>query len=197
MNNLPTLKVNKFRTEKSVWHFKKKSSDVGFKNTSSFLGRLTQRSLEKKGFAQSKLITNWNEIVGWELSKQAKPVKITFPKSGLGATLTIEICGSFGPEIDLQRESIKEKVNRVYGYTAIAKIIYRSSPFMGYEPKMKKKFFKENNTKDFEISKSKMINGTLKKTLLNLENTKNKELRKVLHQFSSNFYKLLSTESQE
>jgi hypothetical protein len=62
---------------------------------------------------------------------------------------------------------------------------------------MKKKFFNENNTKDFEISKSKMINGTLKKTLLNLENTKNKELRKVLYQFSSNFYKLLSTESQE
>jgi hypothetical protein len=68
---------------------------------------------------------------------------------------------------------------------------------MGYDHKMKKKFFKENNTKDFEISKSKMINGTLKKTLLNLENTKNKELRKVLYQFSSNFYKQLSTESQE
>ena len=68
---------------------------------------------------------------------------------------------------------------------------------MGYDPEMKKKFFKENNTKDFEISKSKMINGPLKRTLLNLENTKNKELRKVLYQFSSNFYKQLSTESQE
>ena len=42
-----------------------------------------------------------------------------------------------------------------------------------------------------------MSNGALKRTLLNLENTKNKELRKVLYQFSSNFYKQLSKESQE
>ena len=131
------------------------------------------------------------------MSKQAKPVKITFPKSGLGGTLIIEIDGSYGPEIDLQREYIKEKVNRVYGYTAIAKIIYRSSPFMGYDSKMKKKFFKEKNTKEFEVTKSKMINETLKGTLLNLENTKNKELRKVLDQFSSNFLKQSSIESQE
>ena len=131
------------------------------------------------------------------MSKKAKPVKITFPKSGLGATLTIEIDGSFGPEIDLQRESIKEKVNRVYGYTAIAKIIYRASPFMGYDPTMKKKLFNENNTKELEVTKSKMINETHKVTLLNLENTKNKELRKVLDQFRSNFFKHLSIESQE
>ena len=131
------------------------------------------------------------------MSQQAKPVKITFPKSGLGATLTIEIDGSFGPEIDLQRESIKEKVNRVYGYTAIAKIIYRSSPFMGYDPKMKKELFGGSNTKEFEVTKSKIINENLKGTLSNLENTKNKELRKALDQFSSNFLKQLSIESQD
>ena len=169
--------------------FKIKRLNIGFKNTSSFLGQLTQKSLEKKGFAQSKLITNWNEIVGWEMSKQSKPVKITFPKSGLGATLTIEIDGAFGPEIDLQRETIKQKVNRIYGYTAIAKIIFRPSPFLGYDVKMKAQICKETDEKKIESPKRRMASKTLQRSILNLENINNEELRKSLNKLSSNFLK--------
>ena len=166
-----------------------KSVNVGFKNASSFLNGLTQKSLEKKGFAQSKLITNWNEIVGLELSKQSKPLKITFPKNGLGATLIIEIDGAFGPEIDLQRETIKEKVNRVYGYTAIAKIIFKPSPFMGYDVKLKEKLFKDKNKKNFKVTESKMIGEALQRSILNFENTNNQELRNSLRKLSKNFLK--------
>ena len=166
-----------------------KRFNLGFKNTSSFLSQLTQKSLEKKGFSQSKLITNWNEIVGWEMSRQSKPVKITFPKSGLGATLTIEISGAFGPEIDLQRETIKQKVNRVYGYTAIAKIIFRPSPFLGYNVKMKSEMFKETNGKKIEYSERRMISENLQRSILNLENINNQELRKSLTKLSDNFLK--------
>ena len=68
---------------------------------------------------------------------------------------------------------------------------------MGYDPKMKKELFGGSNTKEFEVTKSKIINENLKGTLSNLENTKNKELRKALDQFSSNFLKQLSIESQD
>ena len=68
---------------------------TSFKRTSSLMSKITQQGFEKKGFAQAKLITNWNEIMGLDLSQVSKPVKITFPKTELGATLTIEIDGAF------------------------------------------------------------------------------------------------------
>lgn len=174
--------------------FKTRKSNLGFKNTSNFLASLTQKSLEKKGFSQSKLIMNWNEIVGLELSKHAKPLKISFPKNGLGATLIVEIDGAFGPEIDLQRDTIKEKVNRVYGYTAISKITFRTSPFMGYDVKLKEELFKVNNSQVLQVPKVSMIGENLRKSILNLENTKNQELRESLKQLSSNFLKHPSIE---
>ena len=67
-----------------------KRSKKGFRRASTFIQQLTKESLEKRGFAQSKLITNWNEIVGSELFKISRPIKMSFPKNGLGATLTIE-----------------------------------------------------------------------------------------------------------
>ena len=98
-----------------------------FKLTSSFLTELTKKTLEKKGFSQSKLITNWEEIIGSELSKKLKPSKMKFSGKGLGATIFLDLQGSYGPEISLQLEVIKEKINRVYGYAAITKITLRQS----------------------------------------------------------------------
>ena len=173
-----------------------KRANAGFKNASSMLGQLTQKSLEKKGFAQSKLITNWNEIVGWELSNRSNPSKISFPKSGLGATLIIEIDGAFGPEIDLQREAIKQKVNRVYGYSAVAKIVFRPSPSLGYDVIMKKKLFTANDKNKFEVVESRLISDALHKSIMDLENIDNQELRKSLNKLSSSFLKKSSIASQ-
>ena len=163
-----------------------KKGNKGFQNASSFLVELTQKGFEKKGFSQSKLITNWNEIVGREFSKHSKPLKISFPKSGLGATLIIEIDSAFGPEIELQRETIKQKINRVYGYTAIAKIIFRPSPSLGYDAKMKYEAFEG---KKIELAESRIISRVSKWSISNLENTSNQELRKSLDKLSDNFFK--------
>jgi hypothetical protein len=161
----------------------------GFKNASSFLGQLTQKGLEKKGFAQSKLIINWNEIVGSELSRHSKPLKITFSKNGLGATLMIEIDGAFGPEIELQRETIKQKVNRIYGYTAISKIVFKPSAYLGYNAIIQKNLSSEADAENFEVSERKIMSGDLQELMLNLENTNNNELRKSLEKLSNNFLK--------
>ena len=170
---------------------KSKRVSKGFKSASSFLNSLTQKSLEKKGFSQSKLITNWYEIVGTELSKYSIPIKITFPKNGLGATLLLEIDGAFGPEIDLQREIIKEKVNRIYGYTAISKVMFRVSPSLGYQAKKKESFFKAGYEKAFEEENRGVGGPALHKSILNLVNTQNDALRDSLNEISKNFLKRL------
>jgi hypothetical protein len=175
---------------------KKPRSTPGFKNASSFLGSLTQTSFEKKGFAQSKLITNWNEIVGWSLSNKTKPSKITFPKNGLAASLVVEIDSAFGPEIELQREIIKEKVNRFYGYTAVAKIIFKPSPSIGYASKTKVEAFKDKTDVTTKVIKNSYpVSLALQKLILNLEAIKSEELRKSLHNLSNGFLKRSSKKS--
>jgi hypothetical protein len=171
---------------------KSKRVNKGFKSASSFLNSLTQKSLEKKGFSQSKLITNWYEIVGTELSKYSMPFKITFPKNGLGATLLLEIDGAFGPEIELQKEIIKEKVNRLYGYTAISKVTFRISPSLGYQAKKKKElFFKVDDKKAFEARNHGVGGPALHESISNLGNIQNDALRDSLNEISKNFLKQL------
>ena len=169
--------------------FNKKISNIGFKSTASFVHQLTQKSFEKRGFAQSKLIINWKEIVGLDLYKLSKPVKMTFPKNALGSTLTIEIDGAFGPELDLQKNIIIEKVNRIYGYKAVAKINFKASTCLGYTSTEKDDFFsaveftKEQN--DFTI-----VAESNDDLIPNLDNVKNQKLRKSLEKLRKNFKKM-------
>ena len=159
----------------------------GFKRTSTFISRLTQQGFEKKGFAQAKLLINWNETVGLDLCKFSKPVKITFPKSGLGATLTIEINGALGPELDMQKEIIKEKVNRIYGYKAVAKIKFRVSSCLGYVSSKKERLFFNQVEKSSTDKKLRCNELAINSLMLQLSDVKDQKLRTSLKNLSNNF----------
>jgi hypothetical protein len=85
-------------------------------------------------------------------------------------------------------------VNRIYGYTAIAKIIFRPSPFLGYDVKMKTEICKETDEKKLGSSKRSRVSKTLERSILSLEKINNQDLRKSLNKLSSNFFKKLSRE---
>lgn len=170
-----------------------KVTNVGFKKSSMFVPALTQKGFEKRGFAQYKLLTNWKEVIGIELYQISKPVKVSFPKNGLGAILTIEINGSFGPELDMQKEIIKEKVNRLYGYTAVVKIKFKSSSTLGYDRSKKVKFFSslnQNKQEDREASPQDVINFVQS---LSLCDVTDQSLRETLHEMSNNFIKRIKS----
>tara|TARA_A100001011_G_C14099245_1_gene752050 strand:- start:94 stop:609 length:516 start_codon:yes stop_codon:yes gene_type:complete len=111
----------------------KKCSGTGFKKASSFLTNIAQKGFEKKGFSQSVLLTNWLEIIGHEIGSQSKPVKISFDKRSLSSTLILEVNSALGPELEMQSELLREKINRVYGYQAISKIFMKPSANLGYK----------------------------------------------------------------
>ena len=50
------------------------------------------------------------------------PVKVGYSGKGLGATLTLLTTGPDAPVLEMQRERIRDKVNAVYGYGAIARV---------------------------------------------------------------------------
>jgi len=75
-----------------------------------------------RGFSQARLLTHWEEVVGPALAKITRPSKISFAKEGFGATLTIFANGANGPEIQMQLQDIRARVNACYGYNAISRV---------------------------------------------------------------------------
>lgn len=81
-----------------------------------------RKASEGRGFAQSRVLTHWAEIVGADTAAVTQPVNITYGRGGMGATLTLLTTGAMAPMIDMQKEKIREKVNACYGYNAITKV---------------------------------------------------------------------------
>ncbi|MEM1236001.1 MAG: DciA family protein [Pseudomonadota bacterium] len=77
---------------------------------------------EARGFAVTRLLTHWAEIVGKDTASRARPVNVSYSKGGFGATLTVLTTAAQAPMLQMQLPEIREKVNACYGYNAIARI---------------------------------------------------------------------------
>ena len=110
----------------------RRASTKGFKRTASLLtGRIRQAS-ESRGFAQSRLLTDWAEVVGPDVAAVARPVEVSYGRGGIGATLTVLTTGAQAPMLEMQKEQIRAKVNGVYGYNAIARIRITQTASTGF-----------------------------------------------------------------
>ena len=98
------------------------SSTFGFKPASKLLQARIRTASESRGFAVSRLLTHWDDIVGTGVARIARPVDVSYGRKGLGATLTVLTSGPNAPMLEMQREQICEKVNACYGYRAISRI---------------------------------------------------------------------------
>lgn len=94
----------------------------GFKRADSLLqGRIRDASATR-GFAQSKLLTQWAEIVGPQIAAMSRPVEVSYGRGGMGATLVLLTTGANAPVLEMEKEKLRAKVNAVYGYSAISRI---------------------------------------------------------------------------
>lgn len=100
----------------------RRSSTRGFKRTSMLLNDQIRRAGESRGFAVSRLLTHWAEIVGQDIAAIAKPVNVGYGRGGFGATLTVLTTGPQAPMLEMQKEQLRDRVNAAYGYNAISRI---------------------------------------------------------------------------
>lgn len=98
------------------------STTRGFSRAATLMQGRIRAAAESRGFAQSRLLTHWAEIVGEAVAAVALPVSVGYGKGGLGATLTLLTTGAQAPLVEMQKEKIRERVNACYGYNAIAKV---------------------------------------------------------------------------
>jgi hypothetical protein len=104
----------------------------GFEPASLLLQSRIRRAGEARGFAVSRVLTHWAEIVGDEIARVARPVDVRYGRESFGATLTLLTTGAQAPLLEMQKEAIREKVNACYGYAAISKIRITQTAATGF-----------------------------------------------------------------
>lgn len=94
----------------------------GFQRTSQLLQPKLRDAVETRGFAQMRLLTHWEEIVGADTAKRCKPVKVSYAQGGFGATLIVLTTSAQAPMLEMDLPKIRDRVNACYGYNAIQRI---------------------------------------------------------------------------
>lgn len=104
----------------------------GFEPAAGLLRDPIRAAGEKRGFAVARLLTHWAEIVGEDLAGCTRPVKVGYSRDGMGATLTLLTAGPVAPMVEMQKDSIRAKVNACYGYSAISRILLTQTAASGF-----------------------------------------------------------------
>jgi hypothetical protein len=78
------------------------------------------------GFIQASVVSRWPEIVGDRYAKVSSPESIRFPAGKKsGGTLSIVVQGAHAPLMQHLAPVIVDRVNRFFGYCAVAKLSFR------------------------------------------------------------------------
>ena len=91
-----------------------------------------RKASESRGFTVSRLVTHWAEVVGEDVARLCRPVKVAYGRTGMGATLTLLARGAAGPMLQAQLPAIRDRVNACYGYTAISQIRLTQTSATGF-----------------------------------------------------------------
>ena len=94
----------------------------GVRQVGALVDRTIRRAGESRGFSETRLLTRWAEFAGDEVAAICRPVKVRFPRSGLGATLVLLTTGAQAPMLQMRLPALRERVNACYGYNAVANI---------------------------------------------------------------------------
>lgn len=105
----------------------------GFEPAAGLLQDRIRKAGEKRGFAVTRLLTRWAEVVGEDLAAITRPVKVSYgAREGLGATLTLLVSSAHAPLVQMQVPKLRERVNACYGHAAIARILLTQTAPSGF-----------------------------------------------------------------
>lgn len=83
-------------------------------------------ALRRFGFVQSSVVSRWSEIVGARYADVSAPESIRFPHGKRASgVLTLVVEGAYAPTMQHVAPVIVERVNRFFGYEAVARISFR------------------------------------------------------------------------
>ena len=84
---------------------------------------LIRAPMAKRGFAESRLLTEWDAVVGAAIAPLCRPLRLTHAaKEGFGGTLILGVTGARALEVQHLLPTVTERVNAHYGYRAVSRI---------------------------------------------------------------------------
>jgi hypothetical protein len=109
---------------------KPKTGDSPRQNRARAAGEIVAQvggmAFRRFGFIQSNVVSRWNEIVGERYARVSLPESIRFPAgSKSGGVLTLLVEGAHAPVMQHLAPDIVERVNRFFGYSAVARVSFR------------------------------------------------------------------------
>ncbi|MEQ8193896.1 MAG: DUF721 domain-containing protein [Rhodospirillales bacterium] len=102
----------------------------GFKALAASVGRFTKPIFGKRGLADGAIAAEWPLIIGETLAGVTMPEKISYPRGDRrGGTLYLRVAnGSFATELIHLEPQLIERINRYFGYQAIARVKLNQGP---------------------------------------------------------------------
>jgi len=100
---------------------------------SELLHKTFRDAFAKQGFASTELVTRWPDIVGAEIAAHSEPERISWPRPVAGSagepgTLVLRVEGPTAVEIQHLSRVILDRVNRFFGWGAVAALALRQAP---------------------------------------------------------------------
>jgi len=89
---------------------------------STMIEPMVAPSANERGFAISRLISHWHDIVG-DTAAWCRPADIHFPRgSRNNGTLKLQIASGRGPQAQAMSAQIIDQVNAAFGYQAVGRV---------------------------------------------------------------------------
>lgn len=104
----------------------------GFEPAAGLVKEPIRHAGERRGFAVARLLTHWAEVVGEDLAAVTRPVKMGYGREGFGGTLTLLVASAHAPAVQLSLPRLKDRVNAVYGYNAVSRILLTQTAPTGF-----------------------------------------------------------------
>lgn len=91
----------------------------GFTHAGEIVNRRFKTEAGKRGFAVTRLLTAWPEMVGEAFALMSEPVELTFEPQNDTVTLILLSPGVYAEQVRMSIPNIRDRVNSVYGYEAV------------------------------------------------------------------------------
>lgn len=107
----------------------RRSTTRGLAHLGDVLPKAASRTMRRRGFAQSAVLTRWREIVGEVIAASSCPERLIFPRgNNEGANLKVRVAGGLALELQHLEPVVVERINRFFGYRAVANISLVQGP---------------------------------------------------------------------
>jgi hypothetical protein len=108
----------------------------GVRAVADMLPQIGGAAFRRFGFVQSAVVSRWPEIVGERYAELSAPESIRFPAGKRSeGVLTLTVVGAHGPMMQHLTPTIIERVNRFFGYSAIARVAIRQGQLAAPKPR--------------------------------------------------------------